>query len=150
MSGLTPTLDRILSGSLIALAVFLIRSVFAKASAPAPIPLLARPKAFGTPRINAAPSPATLNRLPNSAAALSAPINPSVFILLVGPPSKKSPRVSTSGVVAATSAAANAATSPARPSLAALAALAANPPGTANCVINLAASPRVVDVVGLY
>ena len=86
----------------------------------------------GAPRTKPAPSAATLILLLSSAAALSDPSRSSVSIRFVGPPSKKSPSVSTSGVVAAISARPKAPSSPALPNLYARAAFAAKPPGTAN------------------
>ena len=91
----------------------------------------------GTPRTIAAPSAPTRRRLERLAAARSAPSKSEVSILLVGPASKKSPRVSTSGVVAAISAATVAAILPG--AVSAFAALTAAPPGAANWAINLAA-----------
>ena len=133
-------------------------SVFPSASTPLPRPAMPNLAIAGTPRTIEAPSAATLSLFARVADASSAPARSSVSILLVGPTSKKSPRVSTSGVVAATSAAANAVTSVAsRPfdsmaffALIALLAFKAIPPGAANWVINLAASPKPVEVSGLY
>ena len=88
----------------------------------------------------AAPSAATLSRFERLAAASSAPIKSCVSTLCVGPASKKSPRVSTSGVVAAISAMPNVATSVASNPFDSIAFLAlidfaaftARPPGAAN------------------
>ena len=127
-------------GSLIARAASLAISVSARASAPLPIPIRPNLASLGTPNTIAAPSVATFSLFANDAAASSAPTKSSVSILLVGPASKKSPRVSTSGVVAAISATPNVAISVAsKPSdsraflaFMALEALTAKPPGVAN------------------
>ena len=145
-------------GSLIALAAASTMFVPASASAPLPIPAIPSLAIAGTPKTTAAPSAATLNLFERLAAASSAPTKSWVSVLWVGPPSKKSPSVSTSGVVAAISAAPNTATSVGSKlfdsmaffAFKALAAFTANPPGAANCVINLAASPNPVWVSGVY
>ena len=125
-----------------ACAAALIKSVPARASAPAPTALAPSFAIAGTPRTTAAPSAPTRSRFDKLAAASSAPAKSDVSILLVGPASKKSPRVSTSGVVTAMSVAIAAPILPEVPSP--LANFIAAPPGIANCPINLTALPNSV------
>ena len=129
-SAIGPTLSKIFA--LIPSAADLTGPYCARLSTAGPAPLATALITAGPPSNNAVPSAATLNLLAMLAAATSESARFSVSILLVGPPSKKSPMVSTSGVVAKTSAAPKAAISPVFPRFLALAALAAMPPGTTN------------------
>ena len=103
-SGFTPTALNGVSGSLMACAAAFAKSVRPRAPRPAPTVFAPKDAIAGTPSTTAAPSAPTRKRLDKLAAESSAPVKSSVSILLVGPASKKSPRVSTSGVVAAMSA----------------------------------------------
>ena len=107
-------------------------SLFATASERLPTPLAAALITAGPPSSMAVPSEATLNRLIKLAEARSAPSRSSVSIRCVGPVSKKSPSVSTSGVVARTSAAPKAPICPSLPMFLAAATLLAMVPGTTN------------------